>query len=229
MLGRAARVSLPALGPDGSQASHSSDGDRHLHLRCAGERHYDCTRGALLAQLIQSCLHRLVERGATHGDAVHVDVWPVAHTGGLDRCLDPLCDEETLWALAGYVDEISAERHSELSAEGVVIQTRACIELVLTGVPGVRWWSSRTARLARTPEVAVGVDVQARRFYFACGVFDSAEVCRRWTDPEVVRRAIDDQIALEESRFPFGQSWRCAHGQPGGSFLLERPSLRTRS
>ena len=55
----ALRTVCPDFGPEGDQLDP--------RLLCPDECHYDCARGALLAQLVQSGPRRLTESGATHG------------------------------------------------------------------------------------------------------------------------------------------------------------------
>ena len=217
MLGRSARCSFGATGrsasnlvglhePTRALSAHvaAKGGVPDLHLRCCSERFYDCTRGALLAQLVQSCLHHLVECGADDGSQICIDAWPIQHTCGLARHVAPLSDQETLWAFTAYVDEVSAEHHPELSAEQVVSRIRACVELVLCGVPGARWWSSKFARLIDVPEIMTGTDVRnARRYHFACAVLDSDDVGRLWLDVEALSCAIEEQFRLQEAEYTF--------------------------
>ena len=218
MLGRSVRYGFVAPAPGASDAialpapvaldlapyAPVQSGVPDLHLRCSAERFYDATRGALLAQLVQSNLHHLVERGAADGSRFAVDAWPVRDTCGLERHVVPATDGETLWALTVYVDEVSAEHQPDLSAEQFVSRIRACIELVLAGVAGARWWSSKLARLTDLPEATVATDVRtARRYYFACAVLDGADIARLWLDADTLCRSIEERFRLEEAGYAF--------------------------
>ena len=188
------RTLCPDFGPEGEQLD--------LRLLCPDERHYDCTRGALLAQLVQSGLRRLAESGATDGSHLCVDTWPVADTSGIERYVVPLGDEEILWTFVAFVDEDSAEQHRDFDAADAVTGTRRCIEAALSGIPRARWWLPEWSRLQDVARVSVATDVRTgRRFYFACAVLDSAEVCRRWSEPELLRQSIEDQIDYEASDY----------------------------
>ena len=190
--------SLRTLCPDFGHEGEQLD----LRLLCPDERHYDCTRGALLAQLVQSGLRRLAESGATDGSHLCVDTWPVADKSGIERYVVPLGDEEILWTFVAFVDEDSAEQHRDFDAADAVTETRRCIEAALSGIPRARWWLPEWFRLQGVARVSVATDVRTgRRFYFACSVLDSAEVCRRWSDPELLRQSIEDQIDFEASDY----------------------------
>ena len=166
----------------------------NLHLFCLPERHYDCTRAALLVQLVQGCLGLLTASGATDGRLLCVDAWAVAEHPDLAPCIAPCCDEECLWAFAAYVAEPSSEPRSNPDACDAVAQTVRRVELALSRIERARWWSPQDCCFQPLPRVCVATKPPTgRRFYAACAVLDSVEVCRRWADPEVLRRAIEDE------------------------------------
>ena len=68
------------------------------------------------------------------------------------------------------------------------------VELALSRIERARWWSAQDCCFQPLPRVCVATEPSTgRRFYAACAVLDSVEVCRRWVDPEVLRRAIEDE------------------------------------
>ena len=181
------------------------DGVPDLHLCCVQERHYDCTRAALLAQLVDNSLHYLAANGATDGSLLCGAAWPLTQTCGLDRYVVPLCAEETLYAFTAYVDEFSAARHPTMDPAVVVSETQRCISIVLDGVPDAQWWCPDLMRLQLIARVSIATDPRTgRRFYVACGVLESAEACRWWSDSEVLRQSIDGQMRLEDREFRRG-------------------------
>jgi len=112
--------------------------------------------------------------------------------------------ESALWALTVYVDEVSAEHVPGRTPEECVSRTRACIEAVLSGVAGARWWSAKLARLIEHPEGTVATDVRtARRFHSACAVLDSAAECRLWLDVDTLRHAVEERYRLDEAGYEF--------------------------
>lgn len=59
-------------------------------------------------------------------------------------------------------------------------------------------------RLQAVAQVSVATDPRTgRRFYVACGVLESAEARRWWTNPEVLRQSIEDQMRVEEQSFGY--------------------------
>ena len=166
----------------------------NLQLFCLPERHYDCTRAALLVQLVQGCLGLLTASGATDGRLLCVDAWAVAEHPDLAPCIAPCCDEECLWAFAAFVDEPPSEARVGPDASDAVAQTVRSVELALSRIERARWWSAQDCCFQPLPRVCVATEPSTgRRFYAACAVLDSVEVCRRWADPEVLRRAIEDE------------------------------------
>ena len=153
---------------------------------------------------MDNSLHYLAANGATDGSLLCGATWPVAQTCGLDRYVVPLCAEETLYAFTAYVDECSAARHPIRDPDVVVSKTQRCISIVLDGVPDARWWCPQLTRLQLIAQVSIVTDPRtARRCYVACGVLESAEACRWWSDPEVLRRSIEDPMRLEEREYAF--------------------------
>ena len=68
------------------------------------------------------------------------------------------------------------------------------VELALSRIEPARWWSPDDGSFHLLPRVSVATEPSTgRRFYAACAVLDRVEVCRRWADPDLLWRAIDDE------------------------------------
>ena len=166
----------------------------NLHLFSLPELQYDCVRAALLVQLVQGCLGRLAACGATDGCLLCVDAWAVAEHPDLEPYVAPCCDEECLWTFAAYVAEPSSEPRSNPDACDAVAKTVRRVELALSRIERARWWSPEACCFQPLPRVSVATEPPTgRRFYAACAVLDSVEVCRRWADPDVLRNSIEGE------------------------------------
>ena len=183
--GSALRAVCPDLGPRGDV--------RNLQLYCRPALQYECTRAALLGQLVHGCLARLAAAGATDGRLLSVDAWAVAAHPELEFYVAPSSAEECLWAFAGYVAEPSSGVGADAGPGDALARTVRRVELALARIGRARWWSPEAGGLQALPRVLVATDPSTgRRFYVSCAVIDSVEVCARWADAEVLRHAIED-------------------------------------